>query len=69
MNYQDYEAEDFLLNPSFRNYCLGINEEDRVFWEEWIVLHPEKYGAVLQAKQLFELLNGSNTAQNYREDV
>ena len=69
MNYQDYEAEDFLHNPSFRNYCLGINEEDRVFWEEWIVLHPEKYGVVLQAKQLYELLNGNNTAQNYRADV
>lgn len=69
MNYQDYEAEDFLLNRSFRNYCLGINEEDRAFWEEWIVLHPEKYGVVLQAKQLYELLNGNNTAQTYRDDV
>jgi ferric-dicitrate binding protein FerR (iron transport regulator) len=69
MNYQDYEVEDFLLNRSFRNYCLGANEEDRAFWEEWIVLHPEKYGVVLQAKQLYELLNGNNTVQNYRDDV
>ena len=34
MNYQDYEVEDFLLNQSFRNYCLGNNAEDRAFWEE-----------------------------------
>ena len=69
MNYQDYEVEDFLLDQSFRNYCLGTNQEDRAFWEEWIVLHPEKYGVILQAKQLYELLNGNNTVQNYRDDV
>jgi len=69
MNYQDYEVEDFLLNRSFRNYCVGTNEEDRAFWEEWIVLHPEKYGVVLQAKQLYELLNGNNAVQSYQNDV
>jgi ferric-dicitrate binding protein FerR (iron transport regulator) len=59
MNYKEYEAEDFLLNPSFRNYCLGKNEQDIIFWEAWIAANPEKINEVTQAKELYFILNGN----------
>jgi transmembrane sensor len=69
MNYQDYEIEDFLLDPGFRNYCIGKNGEDLLFWKDWLILHPEKYELVRQARQLYLLLNGNNTAQAYQKDL
>jgi transmembrane sensor len=69
MHYQDYEIEDFLLDPGFRNYCIGKNGEDLLFWKDWLLLHPEKYELVQQAKQLYLLLNGNNTAQAFQKDL
>lgn len=68
MLYNDYAAEDFLLDASFRNYCLGVNEKDVQTWEHWIASNPHKLDEVLQAKEMFFLLNGNQHPEQLRED-
>lgn len=68
MDYREYEAEDFLLDPLFRDYCLGKNEEAINFWEEWLTANPGRHHAVRQARQLYALLNGNHGAQGFLAD-
>jgi ferric-dicitrate binding protein FerR (iron transport regulator) len=67
MNFDMYEAEDFLLEESFRNYCLGINDKDVQFWQEWIVAHQARQPVIQQARELYFVLNGNITAGQYKE--
>lgn len=68
MRFEQYEAEDFLLEESFRNYCLGNNETDSQFWEHWANKHPEKKTVLCEAKELFFILNGNATAVQFKQD-
>ena len=65
MRYTAYEAEDFILDVSFQNYCLGKDEKDVAFWEKWLRDNPQKYGAAKQAKSLYFLLNGNHDAAQF----
>ncbi len=65
MDYSEYEAEDFLLDPSFRDYCLGKDEKVVRFWEQWMAANPGKHNAIRQARQLYMLLNGNHGAQEF----
>ena len=65
MRYTEYEAEDFILDVSFQNYCLGKDEKDVAFWERWIRDNPQKYNAAEQAKLLYVLLNGNHDAAQF----
>jgi transmembrane sensor len=68
MDYREYEAEDFLLDPSFRDFCLGRDENAVIFWLQWMADNPEKCNSVRQAKQLYTLLNGNHTAVDFAAD-
>jgi transmembrane sensor len=68
MDYREYEAEDFLLDPSFRDFCLGKDENAVNFWLQWMDDNPEKCNSVRQAKQLYTLLNGNHTAVGFAAD-
>lgn len=68
MQYHNYHAEDFLSDESFQKYCLGTDADASLFWETWIRNHPEKLQDVEQAKQLYYLLNGNNTRQQFETD-
>jgi transmembrane sensor len=68
MQYTEYEVEDFLLDASFRNYCLGDNEKDVKFWENWMAAHPQKFDDIMQAKEMFFLLNGELRSEQVLED-
>lgn len=68
MQYIDYAVEDFLLDASFRNYCLGTNEKDVKFWEGWIASNPHRFDDIMQAKEMFFLLNGDLRPEQLRED-
>lgn len=65
MDYTEYEAEDFILDVSFQNYCLGKDEKDVAFWERWVRDNPQKHDAAEQAKSLFFLLNGNHDAAQF----
>lgn len=68
MDYLKFEAEDFLCEDSFLEYCLGTNPQAVAFWEEWLKDHPEKTDIIDSARTLFYTLNGHITAQNYQTD-
>lgn len=68
MDYREYEAEDFLLDPSFRDYCLGKDEKVVRFWEHFMAANPGKHNAIRQARQLYILLNGNHGAQEFLAD-
>lgn len=68
MDYSAYEAEDFIMDNSFRNYCLGNNETDIRFWENWIGENPEKQALIREAKEMLLLLSGSHHAAQFAAD-
>ncbi|HRO45769.1 FecR domain-containing protein [Agriterribacter sp.] len=68
MNYTTFEAEDFILDESFQNYCLGTQEEDVIFWEEWIKKNQHKSVTVNQAKDLYLSFIGSHTGETFAAD-
>jgi len=65
-DYQKYEEEDFLLDESFTRYCLGTDIVAARFWQDWLEKHPEKQETVRRAKELFLLLSGSHTPEQFR---
>lgn len=52
MNYNNYKAEDFVLDPEFRNWILRPDTSSNLFWEKWIAAHPEKLDAVKTASEI-----------------
>src|ERR1700733_11975675 len=65
MDYSEYEVEDFLMDPGFVNYCLGRDEADKAFWEQWLLAHPEKYEMLKQAREFYLMLNGNLAAGDF----
>lgn len=68
MNYSSFDVEDFALDPSFRNYCLRINLEDRQFWEAWIKNNPSRIDEINQARDLVVMMHGGLTEQELIND-
>jgi transmembrane sensor len=68
MQYTDYAVEDFLLDASFRNYCLGASEKDVQFWESWMAANPHRFDELMQAKEMFFLLNGDIRPGQIKQD-
>lgn len=69
MDYLDYEIEDFLSDSGFCNYCLGKDRQDMEFWNEWIRVHPEKKEVVSRARELYYMLNGNHTLDQFEKDA
>ena len=59
-NAGNYQVEDFVTDESFANYHLCRNTTDFLFWESWLLKHPDKTAIVEEAKnillQLFILI-------------
>ncbi|MBC7891534.1 MAG: hypothetical protein H7Y12_04910, partial [Sphingobacteriaceae bacterium] len=53
-DYLQFEAEDFMQDPSFRDWAAGDSTQTSAFWEAWLLAHPEKHDAVLRAKENLE---------------
>lgn len=68
MRFDAFEAEDFLQEQSFLNYCIDANKDDVRFWSDWIATHPDRETAVKQARELYYLLNGNHTASQFAAD-
>lgn len=68
MRYETYQAEDFLSDDSFKKYCLGTDAAAVLFWENWIKAHPEKQEETEKAKQLYYILNGGHTRDQFEAD-
>ncbi|NIJ54600.1 FecR family protein [Dyadobacter arcticus] len=51
-NYKEFLAEDFVQDPYFRSWVLGELDLVDSFWENWLILNPEKNELIRQAKAM-----------------
>ncbi len=49
--------EDFILDHRFINYCFKNNEQDELYWENWIREHPDKEEVVKEARYLVHTMS------------
>jgi hypothetical protein len=68
LNFDEYKAEDFLLDETFQRFCIGTDQIAIDFWSNWLRKHPEKLIEISQAKELYLLLNGNHTAESFQKD-
>ena len=52
MNYHEYELEDFLADPEFRDWVTKPNRSSHFFWKNWLIANPSKRDVVLAAKEI-----------------
>lgn len=52
MDYHEYELEDFLADPEFRNWVLKPNPSNHFFWKKWLSANPSKKKAVMVAREV-----------------
>lgn len=45
-------TEELIINDSFANYCFQSNEEDILFWQEYILAHPFERNKIREAMQI-----------------
>ncbi len=57
MDLNNYTADDFVCDESFRQYCAGSNPSAVAFWEAWIHSNPLKSAEVQEAQRLISILN------------
>ena len=50
--YKNYLLADFASDRSFINYCLGSNESDVSFWEDWQLRNPGRSDELAEARQI-----------------
>lgn len=69
MDFNKMSVEQLLLNDSFLRYCLQSNEEDIIFWENWMMGNPARKKNVTEAKALYTMLNGGHNAELVKNDL
>ena len=63
MKYQSYKLEDFVTDPGFRNYVLGLDTTTQQFWESWMAQHPEKKELLEEARQYILALESTRKSR------
>lgn len=56
MKYELYQVEDLVLDDSFRNWILGREHRDEVFWRHWLKSHQEMKPVVDEARYIIKEL-------------
>ena len=49
---EDLPIEELIIDDSFANYCFQSNEEDILFWQEYIRTHPSQKERIAEAMQI-----------------
>lgn len=52
MDYSQYTVEDFIEDPVFIEWVLMPGPELNLFWENWLLDHPEKLEEIRRSKKL-----------------
>ena len=52
MNYEQYSANDFAADEYFVKWVKEPSPQMILFWEQWLVEHPEKNDVVEEARQM-----------------
>ncbi len=66
--FQNYRVEDFVTDESFINYHFRINENDRIFWEEWLIKNPSKRFMAQEASEIIQSLSLTLSEKEYQEE-
>lgn len=66
LDYSRYTANEFALDASFRKWVLRKTPTENIFWENWLIQHPEKYETTQQAKAIIFALR--NVQEEIGED-
>lgn len=59
-----FNAEDFLVDSTFQQYCAGTDQLCIGYWEKYINAHPEQAVVIAEAKKLYVILSGNKRALN-----
>jgi ferric-dicitrate binding protein FerR (iron transport regulator) len=54
-----FNAEDFLVDSTFQQYCAGTDKLCIGYWEKYINAHPEQEAVITEAKKLYAILSGN----------
>ena len=68
MKYSEFEAEHFLLDDSFIQFCMQNDADAVKYWQDWLQLHPEHAQKIAQAREMYFLLNGNITPAVFAAD-
>ncbi|CAN5278807.1 FecR family protein [soil metagenome] len=55
--YQNYTADDFLQDPTFRKWVLQGTPSDDAFWANFLVSHPQQRETIRQAREFLLTLH------------
>ncbi|WP_316796149.1 FecR family protein [Pedobacter agri] len=59
-----FNAEDFLVDSTFQQYCAGTDKLCIGYWEKYINAHPEQAEVIAEAKKLYVILSGNKRQLN-----
>jgi hypothetical protein len=65
---ENYEVEDFISDESFINYHLKSNQDDCMFWENWLINNPGKQALAEAAKEIIEALSITISEKDFRQE-
>src|SRR5688500_16212434 len=68
-NPENYQVEDFVTDESFTNYHFCLNTNDQLFWERWVLMHPDKTAMVEEAKNMLNMLSLTLPGNEYIEEL
>jgi transmembrane sensor len=59
-----FNAEDFLVDSTFQQFCDGTDQLCVGYWERYISAHPEQASVIAEAKRLHFILSGNKRPLN-----
>lgn len=57
MNYEEFDANDFVLDPYFNEWVKSPDRENNQFWESWFEKHSEKKDQAEIARRIISEIN------------
>lgn len=67
-SFENYTVEDFIADETFINYHFRLNENDRIFWEEWLKKNPSKRYLAWETGQLIQSLSLTLNEKEYQDE-
>ncbi|MFC3560727.1 FecR family protein [Pedobacter jamesrossensis] len=64
-----FNAEDFLVDSTFQQFCEGTDKLCVGYWEKYISAHPEQAGVIAEAKRLHFILSGNKRSLNNQVEI
>ena len=65
---ENYRIEDFVADESFINYHFRLNEQDKIFWEQWLLKNPSKKLLAIEASEIIQSLSLTLSEKEYQEE-